>query len=935
MANVSSTMLITDESLSQISQELLDKEDIFFTFPELLISDGTYPLTDKSAPILNHIYAFEITEVNRNGNNILLTATIGEDAYLTIKEIALYCTYGDNTRHIFSKISGLNVRKGEDLAYNLIIHVNLDINTVNTVAMPEIIVKEVSYPKLSEFKKVKDIYAYTVENLERMIRTNALGIGTYADQIMTEHKPVGVGYNTAQTYYRLQDKLDIWEDDFCATFNYTNIQDKYQESIETKSYFDAGSLITFGGAEISDEGEGVIKSREDGIRVVGEALVGDSDTFYIDAITETFVAPNKDFYVDVPAETLINTQIDRIEIGEFNPINFNRWDFSADFTTGESVSSESSILNFQNYSQYQPLILGTRSGKCFLELGGEVTLQTKLTSNNNTIFFHNGTTDMGNYVEWVTESPAITNLHVIEIGNPTITGTTVTGFSNNDYLSIPSFVPEDKDWSINIKCTTGNTLSGSLFNFGKADVSIYGINCYFENNKLKVDLSFDGENVSETFESTNELLPNTSYNISVVFDGENYTLYINNEIDKSIQATNIIWNDTIGVAYIGTSFDGSIQLNNANTIIYNVTTWTGSCTSQSVLTFDSVPNVNSKFFDIEKYEISNLSFENYFGEEILNRDLFTIEPNTSYTVRGSYDGNFYKIEYSVDGEEFIEALLFESTKRINDVAKIVIGSQFNAELSSYLSPFSGTLNLMGFSIGFYRYNDFGRLIEQSLYKFIRTISYIVGMALRDFYHIPEYVYSYFKVNNLKRPSSDTTIEIFEGYLKGGGDSIDFNTSNGFTLCVKAFLRDLTNKVILAKGNFNNEENNEGNFYFVLKEEDNAIVFDYYLGNSIFTISKEIKREEINNYINHPITLYITCDNNASPTIKMYKNNELIASRQAPQKTTLNASDYYLTNQVSKELSIPDNRIVQEILGFSGVLELKDFYYINNLLDTNF
>ena len=50
MANVSSTMLITDESLSQISQELLDKEDIFFTFPELLISDGTYPLTNKSMP---------------------------------------------------------------------------------------------------------------------------------------------------------------------------------------------------------------------------------------------------------------------------------------------------------------------------------------------------------------------------------------------------------------------------------------------------------------------------------------------------------------------------------------------------------------------------------------------------------------------------------------------------------------------------------------------------------------------------------------------------------------------------------------------------------------------------------------------------------------------------------------------------------------------
>ena len=925
MANVSSNMLITDESLSQISQELLDREDIYFEFPYLMIGDGTYPLVNNSSPILNHSYQFPIEEINRTNNNILLTATIDEEAYLTIKEIALYCTYGDGTTHIFSKIEGLNVRKDRNLAYNLMIQVKLDINVVNTIAMPEIVLNDVKYPKMSEFLTVKEVYAYTVENLERMIKTNALGIGTYSDGLMTERKPVGVGYNLAQTYCMLQDKLNSWEDNFYATFNYTSIKNRYQEITHTDTYFDKGSLITFGGAAISEDGEGII-SGSSSIKVENEALIGNSTTYYVDAQNETFVSPNKDFYVDVIVETMINTQIDRIEVGNFEPINFNRWDFTTSFTTGESVTGEATVLNFQNFSQYQPLVLGTRAGKCFLELGGAVTVQAEI--DGNSVLFNNGTSDMSPFIEWVTKSPALTNLHVIKVGNPTVDGTIVSDFSASDYLSIPTFLPDDKNWEISLRITTGETLAGSIFNFGKSVG--YGVNCYIDNNKLKVDLSYDGNTVAETLTSTIDLEVSTLYNIKVIFDEENYNLYINDSLEATVASTTSIWNEDTGVAYLGIGFDGSIDLASSYIEIEGERTWTGSCTSRSVLTYDSVPAIGSKFYDIEKYEFSELTFANYFGTPILDRDIFTVEPNTKYTVKCSYDGYFYKVDCAICDGEFREVLLYENNERINDIAKIVIGSQFNTELSSYLSPYSGVLNLRDLDINFYYYNDFGFIKEQTHYKFIRTVTYTTGTTLKDYYHIPDYVYSYFKVNNLGTGNSNSVIEIYEGYMKGREDRIDLAFERGFTLCVKAFLKDLSDKIILAKGDIATED-----YYFILKEENEAVVFEYYLGDSVFTLKKEITREEISSFVNNPISLYITCDGSASPTIKMYRNNDLIVSRQAPQQTSLNPTDYYLTNQMSPEIDTDADRIAQEVLGFNGVLEESDLYYINNLLDTNF
>lgn len=933
MANVSSNMLITDETLSQVSQELLGREDINFTFPVLLIGDGEYPLENGSGPILNHVYEFPVTEVTRTNNNVLLTATIDEEAYLTIKEIGLYCDYGDGSRHLFSKISGLSVAKGRDLAYNLIMQVKLDINVVNTVAMPEIVVREVEYPKLSEFNTVKAVYAYTIENLERMIKTNALGIGSYENSVMTETKPVGVGYNKAQVYHRLQDKLEMWEDNFCATFSYANLKNRFAETKESTTVFHKDLLETFGGAVVEDDGTGTVQSSASGIYVnaEAEALVADLQTVSVDTALEKFISNLGDFFVDELAESMINSQMDRIEPVSFTPIDFNKWNLKVGFTAPINTSNEMTVVNFCNKSQFQPLILGTRNGYCFLELGTASTMKAQL--KGNSLLFTNSTTWIPNYVRWDTESPAFTNLHVTKVGDPEVEGSIINAFSENNYLTIPVFLPNTNAWSVDLNVTTGDTLEGTLFNFGKNG---YGLRCYLENLHIKVDLSFEGSEVDLSVEGSTELQPDTSYNIKVIFTGEEYSIYVNETLDGTEASTSTVYNAedgaaALGVAYDGSAasdpFNGSIDLSQANIKIANATTWTGACTSQSVLTASLIPAASSTFYDIEGYALPDLIFEDLFGEEILNQNLFALEAGKEYIVEAAYDGRLYTVSYS-NGGEYEEVINLESSSTIGPVAKLIIGSQYNASIGNYLSPYSGILNLDKFDISFYKYNDYGLIERNTHYVFTTTTSYTVGSSLQDYFHIPEHTYSYCKIHNLGFDNSNSILEVLDGYVKGRLDHINFSNAGGFTLGVKAYLKDTRDKIIITK-------KNDETTYFVLKQENNAIVFEYNLGESTFRLSKTISREEVNEYVDDPIAIYVTCDGVASPTFKMYKNNKFIASAQASQLSDVDISDCYLTNQLSDETETNLEKTVQDIIGLTGVLELNDFYYINNLLDTNF
>ena len=344
-----------------------------FKFTKIIVADSNYALTDVSTPVLHHVYECSVTEISKTENNVLLTATIPEDAYLNIAQLGLY--YEDDIGiHIFSIIEGLTIKKTNDLVYNLVIHVKLDINVVNTVAMPEIVVKDKPYTNFSKFLTIKQVYAYITENLERIIKTNALGIGNYTSGAMTESKPVGVGYNRAQVYYRLQNDLSLWEDNFVATNDYAKVRAKFTPYITTS--FNPEHIIQEGDVYLSDDG-----------------------------ILSVFSNYNYGFTTNLPLN------------------NNSNWKFTTTFTTGGNVTTKQSVITFSSETVGQPLTLGIENNKCTLRIDAEDEALVS-DSVNVHLFARNRKITLNNidYYSWVTNE---------EITNRTILTTAYTGITNS------------------------------------------------------------------------------------------------------------------------------------------------------------------------------------------------------------------------------------------------------------------------------------------------------------------------------------------------------------------------------------------------------------------------------------------------------------------------------------------------------------------------
>lgn len=933
MTTVSSNMIITDETLSQISRELLGTEEIHFDFTHILVGDGEFPLENNSGPILNHVYNFPVELIARNRNNILLSAVIDENAFLTIKELALYCNYSDGTKHIFSKLSGLNVKKKADLIYRLIIHVNLNLNVVNTVAFPKVIIKDVEYINTSEFTNVKDIYAYTIENLERMIKTNALGIGAYLNGLskdkenasflplrpyglnideygkMSELKPVGVGYNQPQTFYKYYDSLKELKNSYFSLFNYSNLKAKFSKEPEFYTEFDKDLVKGFGSAIINSDGTATIPSTE----VTG-----------------------------------------RIQLTTFTPMDFNKWNYTVSFKTPKNTTNTLSILNFCNKVHYQPMVLDIINKKCRLRLGSKSSLNLNYNPGEDqeieNITCYNGTNSPEGYIEWIPNTSSIPNLHVNVVGSPTIASTDVYNFTSSDYLTTNKISFSDSNWTFNLSFNTGETAGGTIFSYGEPTSSgLRGLTFYISGSTdktLNVSFSFDGSTVGGTI-SVSNIENNMSYKLSLVFDGSTYSLLLNGTVVGTLSSSSHIWTSSNVLTYFGVSningatsnpFSGSISLLETTFLKGLTTTWTAACLMDRILTTDISPSAVSTFYDQEKFEMPSITFSSFFEGNIIEQDLFDVQGGRKYIVNAEFNRNTCKIDYSEDGGNFVTALNMSIGNSINTVSDIIIGATYSAYDDEYTGQFSGTLYLDGFKIGFSWFNFENIEKFKKEYKFTKLIEVKDSTSLVDYFAIPEYTRNYFKVNDLCEENPDYSLEVLDGVITGFKDNIDFTDPNGFTLVTKAYLRDIAkSKVILAKGDVFT-----GEFYFILEFIGKAdsptspyIKFTYYLGDQSVVITKNIYENEVVSYTSQPITFFIMFDGAPSPTIKIYKNNNLIAVRSLASNSSLNPKRYFLTSKLDEIEEGEDNRTLYGILSFSGILNNTEIYHINNLLDTNF
>ena len=203
-------------------------KEITFNFSKILVSDGTIELTDSTIPVLNHVYGFDIIELNRTSNTILLKATIDSGTHLTLNQIGLYVETEDNEQLLFSVTKGYSLKKGSNLGYELIFNINLELDVVNTIGFPEIIVKESPYATSKEFNEIKQVYLYLLTNLERAIKLNSTELG-YARELKLNNVQTNLdlsidNYHAVLTYIQLKyntyTNSNVEVKDFYSTFNY-------------------------------------------------------------------------------------------------------------------------------------------------------------------------------------------------------------------------------------------------------------------------------------------------------------------------------------------------------------------------------------------------------------------------------------------------------------------------------------------------------------------------------------------------------------------------------------------------------------------------------------------------------------------------------------------------------------------------------------------
>lgn len=901
-----------------------------FKFTKVLIGDGIYPLEDESVPVLNHVYECPVTEITRTENNVLLTTTMSSDMYLNIREIALY--YADDTGiHVFSKLSGLNVKKGSDLEYNLILHIKLDINVVNTVALPEIVVKKEEYATFSAFKTVQEVYTYIAQNLERMIKLNALGVGDYKNAlskskdnetflpvralnntdeiygILTDNKPVGVGYDTAQVIYRSYNALSDIYDNFLATNTYAKLNHKF--SPQTKKEFNPNSIRKIGNVLVTGEGE--------------------ASHFSINSYIEPTITP----YLTSDDE----------------------WGVHIAFLTGTDIQSQQGIFEFEGKDVLnQPLILAVNNGKCFLSLGGQDELILSDEENHSYLYERTGTFEVNeteyyawqrsSYFTWGEGSLVLTNDHVNNLSDRvTIINGIASEFTFDSSLtSSTNFNPSTNPYSLVINFKTGNFLNPvSLISTPNMEIII-------ENGTYKLS----GTGLSQTCISTEVLQEDTEYSCQLTFDGT-YTSLVHKTVDETLEGGYSEGETVINISgaitfnsnplQIGNGsaypFNGSINLVKTN-FSYGDFIWYGSTNLNTVLTsVVTIQSPNHNIYDITGAQISKLTAELTRPASILNTNIFNLYPNRIYYMDISYSSNEYKVRYSFDNNYFFNVFSFVSNKKINNVEKCYIGGIL---LDGNMVPFFGSLPLTDAYITDTKsIEEFG-VKETRIYDFVKILE--TNYDLLSYYHIPDYDHFFFKVKDLGSSKIDD-LEVFENSFKGFGNNLELSAAS--TLWLKVDLQNAKNKVILYKGNIQDEKT-----YLLIEQigdiernEEGGILSEYYaIKCSIYyedqtvVLTKEINTENIRSFIENPISLIITRDDNeTSPTFKMYKNNELLDAVTLPNPTNVvSLNNSYITNYISEEdKSNVEERVVKDILFFKGCLQADDIYYVNNIMDTNF
>lgn len=903
-----------------------------FNFTKILVGDGVFPLSDSSIPVINHIYESPIINTYGSGNTLYIIADIGADAHLNIQEIALYYKGEDSDKEeIFCVARDVNIYKGADLDYDLILTVDLSINIANIVGFPDtgdIIVVEPEYAKYQDFQHVQQAITYVNTNLERIIYQNAQLIGT--DKVFP--------------YYRNQRAIDTLEENYNTTRIYQKLDHKIV--VRQDNILDLEKVRAHG--NISTPDNGVLTGFSASDYVTSNLNLYDFDTFsYINSFkrselngTVTCLSNNNEYQpvtiftengkcgVKIAQrEKLVATLLD-------DTLTFYRYPLSdLHIPIGSSAQykyccawhNDDDGINLYNAHLYNDGMILTSNNleiTTFLDPTLWAAQNSEDTENENFLEF--------DVDPWSMESYELTNSRVLNTD------------PHNWYFVLPFTLYENAN---PIRYILGNSYLGC------------SIQLYVENYKLKMNAYENGDLNSPIFEgfaTDYTVEENVSYIAEVGFDGSQYFLRLSDDTglvysESYSSQKEVSWE---GGLALGSNYDeingyeyllmGSVNLENFKWYSNGLFIWKGSSDLSTLYTSTNKPNTESAVYDDSgiRAPSSVISFTNGY---ILNENnLFPMNPDTEYFLKIScaYENDEYKytIFNSSDGIQYNQILEQTSPYRISTPITNYFGVEptytYNSNYDLTISttnPLSGTI---------YSLNSELAADSNQIWNVYKTIT-TNDTNLLQYYHVADINRALYGISDFE--NFNYKLDFVRNTFRGNEDLINFNNPKGFTMSVKVDLQDMNDKVLLVK------RNNSGGRYFTLTLEDYKLIFNIYLRGSVLTLEHSIPVEEYRNFTGNPVLITVVVK---GLTIQMYRNNELIAQSDNFIYSSLDASKFYLSNSLYNDHRTPtrateeDNPVdgldieptqiyVKDIVVIEGALGTSDLYYMNNLLDTNF
>lgn len=530
------------------------------------------------------------------------------------------------------------------------------------------------------------------------------------------------------------------------------------------------------------------------------------------------------------------------------------------------------------------------------------------------------------------------DISIEKIGDIQVSGTgRITNFSENDYITLSTFLEKEKAWTLNFAFTINDFFSSNRTILALSSTT-YPDEDLEDTSELRV------RNNSMAFKPYVSFDIDTSNNLVASYYQNNVHLYAWVDWVDPLNPK-IVYTTTSTVSSDSTLYDASYQVVTPSSLTFHIVQSGGGYKIQ----YRTHDTVRTEKFDLIYY--TNLTTETI---------LEGVNEHRRCSVKATYNPlNSTSLNLVITQNEVATTKTITIPAITTDINEITVGVDYSCD-NSFFNISSTTSEDTKYILGQFSTSDplknsYIALVDWNITQEDNNWEPYERVVTKDanlvqYFHIPDYSKLSYMLQDICNP--EYTIYVNEDFIQGNKDLIDFKNNDKFSLCLKvnlknvnfnlksdALSREVETRVIIAKLNEYNEP------LFKLELTKNPIIdesgketFNFLLAFTLATGSTPIvltpknliTLEGISEYTESPILLTIT---KTAQGLSMYRNNQLIAIDLTPPQNLPMYSRGHLTNYTQAVTNT--DRYVKDIIGITGLITSSELYYITNLTDTNY